>query len=89
MNIPSSFNPSVSRRQLIVSFIGDVGLVSNGAPFIHAHGAVSLPDGQVRGGHLLEAVVWPTLELFFATYPAKLVRKHDDETNLSLFDLKS
>ncbi len=81
-------NIPIDQQAEVVSFIGDVGLVGNGAPFIHAHGAVSLPDGEVRGGHLLEAVVWPTLELLFTTYSTKLVRKHDDETNLSLFDLK-
>jgi len=42
----------------------------------------------VRGGHLLEAIVWPTLELFFTVSPTPLVKKHDPKTNLFLFDLK-
>jgi uncharacterized protein len=72
----------------LISLIGNVGLV-NGAPAIHAHGAVALPDGHVRGGHLLQAVAWPTLELFFTTFPTTLIKEHDDETNLYLFDLKA
>jgi uncharacterized protein len=61
----------------------------NGKPQIHAHGAVGFSDGQVRGGHLLQAFVWPTLELFFTTFPPTLTKKKDLETDLYLFDLKA
>jgi predicted DNA-binding protein with PD1-like motif len=79
---------SINQQVELVSLIGDVGMV-DGAPQIHAHGAVGLPDGDVRGGHLLEAVAWPTLELFFTAFPTALVKKHDEETNLFLFDLNA
>jgi len=78
----------VEQQVELISLIGDVGLV-NGAPQIHTHGAVGLPDGQVRGGHLLQAIVWPTVELFFTAYPTTLVKTRDDETDLFLFDLKT
>ena len=78
----------VDEQVEMISLIGDVGLV-NGTPAIHAHGAVAFPDGQMRGGHILEAVAWPTLELFFTTYPAPLVKERDDETNLFLFNLNT
>ena len=77
----------IDRQVELVSLIGDVGL-ANGVPAIHAHGAVALPDGEVRGGHLLQAVAWPTLELFFTAFPAALTKTHDEETDLFLFDLK-
>jgi len=72
----------------LISLIGNVSLVS-GTPQIHAHGAVGFPDGQMRGGHLLEAVAWPTLELFVTTWSTTLIKEHDDETDLSLFNLKA
>jgi predicted DNA-binding protein with PD1-like motif len=78
----------INRQVELISLIGDVGLV-NGAPQIHAHGAVGLPDGRVRGGHLLHAIAWPTLELFFTACPTTLIKKHDDETDLFLFDAKT
>jgi uncharacterized protein len=78
----------INQQVELISLIGDVGLV-NSAPQIHAHGSVGLPDGQVRGGHLLEAIVWPTLEVFFTICPTPLIKQHDDETNLFLFDLKT
>jgi uncharacterized protein len=79
---------AINEQVELISLIGDVGLV-NGAQQIHAHGAVGFPDGQVRGGHLLKAIAWPTLELFFTSCPTPLIKEHDDETDLSLFDLKS
>ena len=78
----------INQQVELISLIGDVGLV-NGAPQIHAHGAVGLPDGEVRGGHLLQAIAWPTLEVFFTAHPTTLIKKHDEETDLFLFDLKT
>jgi predicted DNA-binding protein with PD1-like motif len=80
-------NIPIDHQVEMISLIGDVGLV-NGAPQIHAHGAVGFPDGQVHGGHMLEAIVWPTLELFFTAYSTPLIKTHDAETSLFLFDLK-
>jgi predicted DNA-binding protein with PD1-like motif len=80
-------NIPIDHQVEMISLIGDVGVV-NGAPQIHAHGAVGFPDGQLRGGHVLEAIVWPTLELFFTAYGTSLIKTHDAETNLFLFDLK-
>ena len=77
----------INQQVELISLVGDVGL-ANDKPQIHVHAAVGFPDGQMRGGHLLEAVVWPILELFLTVYPIPLVKKHDPETNLFLFDLK-
>ena len=78
----------VNEQVELVSLIGNVSLV-NGTPQIHAHGAVAFHDGQMRGGHLLQAIAWPTLELFFTACPATLIKTHDAETDLSFFDLKT
>ena len=77
----------INKQVELISLIGDVGVV-NGAPQIHAHGAVGFSDGQMRGGHLLQAIAWPTLELFFIASPTMLIKKRDAETDLFLFDLK-
>ena len=78
----------IEQQVELISLIGDAGLV-NGAAQIHAHGAVGLPDGQLRGGHLLQAIAWPTVELFFTASATTLVKRHDEETDLFLFDLKA
>jgi hypothetical protein len=77
----------INEQVELVSFIGNVALV-NATPQIHAHCGVAFSDGQMRGGHLLEAIAWPTLELFFTTWSTPLIKVHDDETDLSFFNLK-
>ena len=36
----------------------------DGEPVVHLHGVLGMPDGSVIGGHLFEARVFTTLELF-------------------------
>ena len=65
--------------------IGDVALV-DGEPFLHVHAVFGLGDGAARAGHVLEAHVWPTLEVVLTTWPTKVRRSLDKETRLDLFE---
>ena len=38
----------------------------DGEPVVHLHGVLGMPDGSVIGGHLFQAQVFTTLELFVA-----------------------
>ena len=55
-------------------------------PKVHAHVVIGLSDGEARGGHLLEAHVWPTLEVILVESPRHLRKRHDPETGLALID---
>ena len=55
-----------------------------GQPRVHLHAVLGMADGSARGGHLLEARVWPTLELFVAETRVELVRELDEEAGLPL-----
>ena len=79
-------NVPINRQVEACSVLGDIGLVA-GKPAVHVHGVVALPTGETRGGHMLEAYVWPTLELFLTAFPEPLVKVQDNETGLALFDL--
>ena len=69
----------------VASMIGDIALF-NGKPAVHVHMVVGLPDGTAKAGHLLEAHVWPTLEVM-VTVEANAMRKRlDPETDLALID---
>jgi predicted DNA-binding protein with PD1-like motif len=67
----------------VLSMIGDIAL-DDGQPKLHAHVVVGLRDGTTRGGHLLEAHVWPTLEVIVTESPRQLRRTTDRETGLAL-----
>jgi predicted DNA-binding protein with PD1-like motif len=78
----------ISQQVEVISLIGDIGLV-NGKPVVHAHGVVGLEDGITRGGHIISATVWPTLELFLTDEPSSLVKEEDPATGLYLFHPES
>jgi hypothetical protein len=67
----------------VLSFIGDFAL-DKGKPVLHAHVVVGFPDGHTMGGHLLEAHVWPTLEVFLVASPTPLHKEYDPDSHLDL-----
>ena len=70
----------------VLSLVGDIALKDN-MPQVHAHAVVGKSDGTAHGGHVLEAHVWPTLEVILTESPKHLRRKTDSETGLALIDL--
>ncbi|HEV8309715.1 MAG TPA: PPC domain-containing DNA-binding protein [Methylomirabilota bacterium] len=70
----------------VLSLIGDVA-TKDGRPAVHAHVVVGKSDGTAHGGHLLEAHVWPTLEVILTESPRHLRRRLDAATGLALIDL--
>ena len=72
----------------VLSLIGAVTL-GDGEPKLHAHVVVGREDGTTRGGHLLQAQVWPTLEVVLTESPRHLRRRVDNETGLPLIDISA
>jgi predicted DNA-binding protein with PD1-like motif len=84
------FNPQTKRHDTcsdlheqveLVSLVGDV-LQYEGKPAIHAHAVVGRRDGETRGGHLLQATIHPTCEIFLDESPIELHKKIDPEFGL-------
>jgi uncharacterized protein len=75
----------IKQQVELVSMIGDIALV-NDQPAVHAHVAVASSDGTVRGGHVINAFVFPTLELFMTVYSTPLHKELDKATGLKLID---
>jgi predicted DNA-binding protein with PD1-like motif len=76
----------VARQAEVVALTGNVALVE-GEPFLHAHAVLGLPEGSTRGGHLLSAHVWPTLEVVLTGWPRPVRRARDPETGLFLLNV--
>lgn len=76
----------VSSQVEVLSLIGDIALDGT-EPKLHAHTVLGTSDGTARGGHLLDAQVWPTLEVILTESPKHLRRKMDPEVGLALIDL--
>lgn len=69
----------------VLSLLGDVTL-HHGEPKVHAHVVLGKRDGTAWGGHLLKAIVRPTLEVIVSEAPAHLCKQHDPQTGLALID---
>lgn len=69
----------------LLSLVGDVAQADDG-PQVHAHVVLGLPDGTTRGGHLLAAEIWPTLEVIVRESPAHLRKTSHPELGLALID---
>lgn len=70
----------------LLSLVGNLAR-KDGTAKLHAHVIVGKRDGSAHGGHLLQAQVWPTLEIIVIETPAHLQRSLDNETGLALLDL--
>jgi uncharacterized protein len=70
----------------LLSLIGDVAQ-HDARPIVHAHAVVGRSNGATAGGHLLEATVRPTCEVFLTESPVELSKELDPETGLLLIKL--
>ncbi|HZS02336.1 MAG TPA: PPC domain-containing DNA-binding protein [Chloroflexota bacterium] len=70
----------------VVSFQGNAAR-KDGAPFLHIHGVFGREDFSVCGGHVKEARVRPTLEVWLRTENVPVQRTRDPATGLDLLDL--
>jgi predicted DNA-binding protein with PD1-like motif len=74
------------RQQVeVLTMTGDIA-VYQGKPAVHAHLVVGLEDGSAKGGHLLEAHVFPTLEVMVTVDSIAMQKTLDPETGLVLID---
>ena len=71
----------------VLSANGDIALDKNGGPKLHLHAVLGRRDGSVIGGHLMTAIVRPTLEVIITEHPAHLQRCEDELTGLPLIKI--
>lgn len=70
-----------------LSLLGDIAQGDDGKPSLHMHAVLGMSDGTCRGGHFLEGLVQPTLEVTLLETPARLRRVKRPELGLALIDL--
>ncbi len=70
----------------VLNIAGDISRYK-GEIQLHAHVVVAKKDGTAHGGHLMEGVAHPTLEVILTELPSYLRRQYDENTGLSLIEL--
>lgn len=78
-------NIPIHEQVEVLSLVGDVTL-DNGTPKVHAHVVIGKSDATAHGGHLVEGVVRPTLEILLTETPVYLTRRFDPQSGLALVD---
>jgi predicted DNA-binding protein with PD1-like motif len=71
--------------QEIASCVGNIS-VKDGRTFVHAHAVLADKNGNTKAGHLLEGVVFAAEVHLRELKGAKLERKYDTATGLSLWE---
>ena len=77
---------AVDQQCEVLSLLGDIAQGDDGKASLHLHAVLGLSDGSVRGGHLLEGIVRPTLEVTIVETAAHLRRKKHPELGLALIE---
>lgn len=70
----------------LASMTGNIALV-DGNPFVHAHVVLSDDEMQAFGGHLKEAIVGVTCEIHLSVLQEPLIRIHEEEVGLNLWQI--
>jgi uncharacterized protein len=74
---------SLQEELELLSLHGNLSVTDEG-PRVHAHVVVGRGDWTARGGHVFEARVGPTLEVFVLESPVEIRRELDEEFGLPL-----
>lgn len=73
----------VQEQVEVLSLIGDVAM-DGAKPRVHAHAVLGRRGGATVGGHVMEAIVRPTLEVLLIDSPGHLRRVFDPESGIAL-----
>jgi uncharacterized protein len=76
------------REQVEVLSLADDVVLDGGESKVHAHVVIGKRDGTAHGGHLIEALVRPTLEVMVVESPRHLRRRMDPESGLALIAIE-
>ena len=72
--------------QEIASCLGNISL-KEGEPFVHAHAVLADQKGNIKAGHLFEGIVFAAEIYVTELLGERILRKNDDATGLSLWDI--
>ncbi len=68
----------------LLTHLGSAEEMADGKSIVHAHVVIGRSDGTTAGGHLLEASVRPTCEVFLTESPGELAKAFDPDSGLVL-----
>jgi len=76
----------IDEQSEVLSALGDIAIGDDGKASLHLHVVLGLSDGSTRGGHFIEGIVRPTLEIVIHETPAHLRRRKQGDLGIALLD---
>jgi predicted DNA-binding protein with PD1-like motif len=76
----------IAEQLEVIGLTGNVSL-KDGAPFAHVHATFGDKNLNLRGGHVMEMVVKPNLEIWLTRGTEDIVRLPDEQSGLYLMSL--
>jgi len=76
----------IDEQSEVLSALGDIAIGDDGKASLHLHVVLGLSDGSTRGGHFIEGIVHPTLEIVIRETPAHLLRRKQADLGIALLD---
>ncbi|MBC3517348.1 DNA-binding protein [Neobittarella massiliensis] len=80
------FPTELDRDMEITSLIGNISQM-DGKVYLHIHATFADDTGRVFGGHLNEATISATAEIFLRRLDGTIGRRHDASIGLNLMDV--
>lgn len=77
----------VAEQVEVMSLIGNFAQTPDGESKLHSHVVVGKRDYSAHGGHLMHAIVNPTLEVMVTESPSELARVFHKDKGLALLKL--
>jgi uncharacterized protein len=74
----------VDEQVEVLSFNGNIAEAAGEGRKLHIHVVLGRSDATTRGGHLIEGIVSPTMEVVISESPHHLRRRHDPKSGLVL-----
>ena len=80
-------NQVVEEQVEVLNLLGSISRGEKGEPIVHLHVTIGRADYTTLGGHLVDAIVSPTLEVVIDVAANKVRRQRDPATGLMVWDL--
>ncbi|HEY5463076.1 MAG TPA: PPC domain-containing DNA-binding protein [Hanamia sp.] len=77
---------SFKEQMEVLALTGDISIYKEEYK-IHAHVVLGRSDGSAHGGHLMKAIVHPTLEIILNESPEYLKREMDKDSGIPLIKI--
>jgi uncharacterized protein len=77
----------VDEQTEVLSAIGDIAVGDDGRASLHMHVVLGIADGSTKGGHFIEGIVHPTLEIIVRESAVGLRRRKRHDLGIALIDL--